>query len=109
MEKKRTVGIIIFSIVFILLGLFFLLAMPLFSILYIIAGIGVLMLKPFARYLAITTSILGIAINTIKLVSYLNKGVPSQIIIALVGTYLIHSAVIYFFTRPNVKEQFKSE
>jgi hypothetical protein len=107
MDKKRSVGIIIFSIVFILLGLLFLLAMPLFSILYIITGIGILTLKPFARYLAIATSILGVVINTIKLVGYWNKGISSQIIIALVGTYLIHLGVIYFFNRPKVKEQFK--
>ena len=107
MEKKRSIGVIIFSIVFILVGLFFLLAMPLFSILYFIIGIGILMLKPFARYLAIVTSILGIIVNTIKLTSYFNKNISSQIIIALVGTYILHLGVIYFFTCTKVKEQFK--
>ena len=107
MEKKRSIGVVIFGVVFIFLGVLFILVLPLFSILYLIVGIGILMLKPFARYLAIVTAVLGIVVNSIKMVGLLNKNIPLQLLFALVGTYLIHLGVIYFFTRSQVKEQFK--
>lgn len=107
MNKKRSIGVTVLSILYILLGLLFLLAMPLFSILYIIVGIGIFLLKPFARYLAITVSILGFGVNTVKSVGFLNKNMSPQIIVALILTYLYYLGVIYFFTRPKVKKQFK--
>jgi hypothetical protein len=106
MQKKASVGVIVFSIVFILLGVLSLLVMPLLSVLYMITGVWVLTLKPSARYLAITTSIFCMVLNTIRLIDYLNKGASFQIILALAITYFVYAGIIYFFTRPKVKEQF---
>lgn len=100
-------GIIVFGIIFVLIGVFFLPVTPLFSILYIIIGVGLFFLEPLIRYLAIAVSVLGIIINTIKLFGLLNKNIPSPVIVALAGTYLLHLIVIYFFTRPRIKGQFR--
>ena len=104
---KRSPGLVIFGIIFILAGEIFLPAMPLFSVLYLIVGVGIFFLEPFARYLAIFVSILGIIINTKKLIGFLNKNISMQIVMALAGTYLVYLGIIYFFTRPKVKEQFR--
>jgi hypothetical protein len=117
MEKKRSVGVTIFSILYLVVGVLFVLIMPLFSLLYIIAGIGLLLLKPFARYLAVATSILGIVVGTIRgaqMLQSITKVSAGSIFInslpllfTLLLTYLFHLGVIFFFTRPKVKEQFK--
>jgi len=111
MEKKRSVGVIIFSILYILVGLLFILMMPLFSIFYLITGIGVFLLKAFARYLAITVSLFGIIISIISAVGLLQRNLQQtpalRIVIAVILTCLFHLSAIYFFTRPKVKEQFK--
>jgi len=104
---RSSPGIIVFGVIFILIGAFFLPVMPLFSILYIIIGVGCFFLEPLIRYLAIAVSVLGIIINTVKLAGLLNKDIPRQMIIALALTYLAHFMVIYFFTRPRIKEQFR--
>ena len=104
-------GVTIFSILYVLVGLLSLLPMPLFSLLYFITGVGVFLLKPFARYLAITTSILGIVVNTIKIPDLLNGTLHREygqgVVLVLGFTYLVHLGVIYFFTRPMVKAQFQ--
>jgi hypothetical protein len=91
--------------------------MPLFSLFYIIAGIGLLLLKPFARYLAIVTSILGMVVGTIRgaqmfqSIAKVSTGSlfinSLPLLFTLLLTYSFHLGVIFFFTRPNVKEQFK--
>ncbi len=104
---KRSPGIIVFGIIFILLGGYFLPFMPFFSVLYLIIGVGIFFLEPLIRYLAIGVSILGIIVNTVKLLGLLNKGISGRMITALVLTYLAHAAVIYFLTRPKVRAQFR--
>lgn len=96
-----------FGIGFILIGVFFLPVIPFFSLLYLIIGVGVFFLEPLIRYLAIAVSVLGIIINTIRIFSLLNKDISTQAIIVLAGTYLVHLIVIYYFTRPRIREQFR--
>ncbi len=104
---RKSPGIIVFGIGFILVGVFFLPLVPFFSILYLIIGVGCFFLEPLIRYLAIAVSVLGIIINTIKLFGLLNKNMSCQVITALAGTYLAHLIIIYFFTRPKIREQFR--
>jgi len=109
--KKRSIGLIIFGILYIVVGILFLLVTPLFSILYLIVGVGVLMLKTSARTLAIITSILGIIASTASVIILFQKHPEElskeRIITGILLTYLFHSGEIYFFTRPQVKEQFQ--
>lgn len=105
--KRRSPGIIIFGILYILIGLFFLLTAPLFSILYLIIGIGILMLENLARLLAMFTAILGIISATVSTIDLLRKYPANLLIILLILAYFFFSCVIYFFTRPKVEEQFK--
>jgi len=104
---RSSLGIKVFGIVFILLGAFFLQVMPFFSILYLIIGAGCFFLEPLIRYLAIAVSVFGIIINTIRIFSLFNKNISTQVIVALAVTYLVHLAVIYFFTRPGIRAQFR--
>jgi hypothetical protein len=117
MENRNPVRItiIILGILFILLGLFALLLMPplsfISSILSMVGGIGLLLRKNFARYLIIFVAfgcIYGLFPDTIDLVKSFNKGSPpiDRIVQDVVG-WIIISGIIYFFTRPKVKEQFK--
>jgi len=89
------------------MGAFFLPLMPFFSILYLIIGVGCFFLEPLIRYLAIAVSVLGIIINTIKLFGLFNKNMSAQVVTVLAGTYLAHLIIIYFFTRPRIREQFR--
>ena len=104
---RSSPGITAFGIGFILVGVFFLPVVPFFSIPYLIIGVGCFFLEPLIRYLAIAVSVLGIIFNTIRLFSLLDKNIPEQVIVALAGTYLAHLIVIYFFTRPRIKAQFR--
>ena len=105
---RSSPGITAFGIGFILVGVFFLPVVPFFSIPYLIIGVGCFFLEPLIRYLAITVSVFGIILNTVRLISLLDKNIPTGVIIALAGTYLVHLAVIYFFTRPKIKAQFRN-
>jgi len=105
---RSSPGITAFGVGFILVGIFFLPVVPFFSIPYLIIGVGCFFLEPLIRYLAITVSVFGIILNTVRLISLLDKNIPTGVIIALAGTYLVHLAVIYFFTRPKIKAQFRN-
>jgi len=105
--KNRLIGLLVLGIVYIIIGVLFLVILPLFSILYFVAGIGILMLKPFGRYCGLAASILGIIINSLTLAQSLKQGIPLNILIAVVLTYLVHAGIIYYLTRPKVIEQFK--
>ena len=113
MDQRRSVGITFFAIIYTLFGAVSFLNLSAFSILYLILGIGLFMRKASIRILAVVVSILGIVVNVVKAVSLLQKqaGKPinSQILVALIGTFLIHASIIYFFTRPSVKAQFQKQ
>jgi len=110
MGKKRSSGIIALSITYVFLGLLSLvLKMPIVSLLYIIIGIGIYLFINFVRYFAIILSILGLIINALMLgnlpqSSMLNSSL-TILVFLLFG--LFNGGVIYYLTRPKVKEQFK--
>ena len=123
MEKKRPGGITAFSILYILMGLIFLIACPLlsvrfglifliigwlfFSFPYLIVGIGIFLLRPFSRYLAIFLSLLGIVSSIARTIYFSLKSIRLEILFACIMICFIHFFIIYYFTRPKVKEQFK--
>ena len=116
MEKKRSVGVTIFGWYFILVNLIALLIIRLLRpedflnnlterpivivrlIVYLIIGIGILKLKNWAR------------IGTIVIGIFYIIAAPVAILTAnIVGILFLLSGIsmLYFFTRPKVKEQFK--
>lgn len=102
----RPAGIVLFSILYVLVGLFSAVTIPLFSLLLIITSIGVFLHKPFGRYLAITVSALGTLINTINLIQFIQTGIEIDITVALILTYVFHLFAIYYFTRPDIIDEF---
>jgi len=112
MEKKRSVGIIILSIAYILIGLITLFITPLFSVLFVIFGIGLFTLKNSIRYLAIFThAILAVVMPILRYAGLSGfskqEAMNINIIFATLIAILINGYIIFYLTRPNVKEQFK--
>ena len=112
MEKKRSVGLIVLSVFYILIGITTLFFVPLFSILFIIIGIGLLALKNSIRCLAIISHIiLAIAMPILRFAGL--SGFSRQetmgitIISATIISILVHCGIIFYLTRPKVKAQFK--
>ena len=111
MEKKRSVGIIILSIINMLMALYCVFNERwFFAPIYIVAGIGILLLKPFARYLAIVFSGYGIISLSVLFIYLLIKEPRAWLELTLVIPYILtviyNSFIIYFLTRPKVKRQF---
>ncbi len=127
MEKKRSVGVTVVGVLFIIfpvsniflagiLGYYYTPLQYLFRgffVLYpVITGIGILLLKEWARKLAIIfailTTILAIFVCLAK--SFINPEIFFKNVydlIANISMIIIGSLLLYFFTRPKVKEQFK--
>lgn len=133
MEKKRSVGLTIIGALFIIgsilsVAMLFLAHSPVilsltmivffgFALIGFYAGVGILMLKPSARILAIALLIVKIPygiINTFKDFNILISGSPIPIPLVLLPLFLgivlvagINIGIIFYLTRPKVKEQFK--
>ena len=134
MEKKRSVGVTVIGILFILQALFSFgilltrpsLAKDLPSLVYVISysmvlaitGVGIFLLKRWALILSLAL----ITAKTIQLIwmSILDIGTVSKspefaynippvgVLIALIIIFIfVGGGVIYYLTRPKVKEQFK--
>lgn len=104
---KTSIGIVAFAIAYILIGLLFLMTMPLFSILFILAAVGLFMRRHWGRRIVIVVSILGIVVNTVRIFNSVSAVVRLDFWIAVFLTYLFHLGACYYFTRSKVKEQFK--
>lgn len=119
MEKKRSVGVIIFGLLFIIctlpnilirfirLGSISLpyLITPLISV---VTGIGILLLKEWGRKLALISAIVVVVVSSAMF--FINpeiifKNTHNLLINIYLLTYF--GLVWYFFTRYKVKEQFK--
>ena len=70
---------------------------------YLLCGIGITMRKLWARYLCIFLYSWG-SINNLSLIYIFKETIITILIVCYVITYL---SIIYFFTRPKVKEQFR--
>ena len=120
MEKRRSVGVTVFGWLYIVLGVFGVLAffqrnsLIVFSApLSLLSGIGLLKLKEWARILTIILTIVGVLFRAIiYLRSILLDAMPlNEALIFIIEwnflTWIIAIIIIYFFTRPKVKEQFR--
>ena len=70
---------------------------------YLICGIGIIWRRLWSRYLCIFVYSWG-SINNLSLIYILKDTIITILIVCYVITYL---SIIYFFTRPIVKEQFR--
>ena len=70
---------------------------------YLICGIGIFWRKLWSRYLCIFLYSWG-CINNLSLIYILKETILTSLIICYAIIYL---SIIYFFTRPKVKEQFR--
>jgi hypothetical protein len=70
---------------------------------YLICGIGIIWRKLWSRYLCIFLYSWGF-INNLSLIYILKETIITILIVCYVIIYL---SIIYFFTRPKVKEQFR--
>lgn len=124
MEKKRSVGIIIISILVIFLNLFLILIMNsvyergkvaygrvnnFFIIEYIVCliftsffAIRLFFLKEYARKGLIIFMCIGILSDTIRVI--LRYSITN--LISLIGALAIYLSITYYLTRPKVREQF---
>ena len=115
MEKKRSFGVIVFGILLILIGVRNLVFLWFFKNLHWVekifqsllivffncyCGINILLLKSWARTIFIFMSILLIPLSILGYIFF-----PFNIWILLNVPFSL--AIIYFFTRPKVKEQFE--
>jgi len=120
MAKKRLVGVTVLGWLNVVVGtlgiLAFLLKSPgiMFGAsLLLVTGIGLLKLREWARILEIILVLGGVLFQIVKYVSsILHYAVPlnEAWIFFLKGNifgWIIAGIIIYFFTRPKVKEQFK--
>lgn len=131
-NKKRSIGVSIFGIIFIILGIllfvdlyisfkniplevikyfpyFHLLMSPfliLYSSLYIICGIGILRLRFWARYIII---VLLVSSFMSPLNQALIFGGQSLNIRAILAHFVIVFFILWFFTRAKIKKQFEAE
>lgn len=132
MEKKRSVGITIiawFSIIGFILSLpialnfnlliglyrniyfayFMILYTIIFNSLYVIAAVNLLKLKDWARRLMILWHIIGFPIRIINeffMKKQLNNNSAMTVFFVSVTSVLV-LIIIYYLTRPKVKEQFR--
>jgi hypothetical protein len=123
MEKKRSVGVTVISVIEVLLGLkwgwssftaflsqtsisFIHILLLIISALPIVLGILTFQLKPIGRKLNLIFSPL---IAFLLFLSFVSLFIFNPLWEFLSGIYtlLITTFLIYFFTRPKVKEQFK--
>ena len=121
MEKKRSKGVTIFGWLNIVVGAFgilaFLLRMPggimLGAPLLLVIGVGLLKLKEWARILEIILTFGGVLFRiVIYLISILRYAIPLNrawifFIKGNILGWITAGIIIYFFTHPKVKEQFK--
>lgn len=134
MEKKRSVSLSILGILFILNGLggfktiflypaivknlVFLTYGVFYTVAVIITGVGILLLRRWARIMALFF----VAIKTIQLIAGIITDIPmikksaefasvhppiSSLIIATIIIFIVGCGVMYYLTRPKIKEQFK--
>jgi len=75
-----------------------------FCILSLMIGDGLLKLKGWARKWAIYLSVFGIFFNLIYSVRCFSRGLRPG---GWIGNFILAFIIIYFFTRPKVKEQFR--
>ena len=122
MEKKRSVGVTIFGYLIIISGILaiawnwknfpvfadarlknFLIICNTLLVSSLIYGLGILMLKDWARKLALIVNIVVLVAYPSLLYIWKISG-PTFAIVVSIGFPI---AILYFFTRPKVKEQFK--
>lgn len=83
-----------------------------FFILYLISGIGIIFLKLWARWLVIICSVYRVVQTPVQLLVWVNsiggwsKVEVGSVIFTILITIAINLLVVYFLTRPKVKEQF---
>ncbi|MGD9015061.1 MAG: hypothetical protein PVI33_03450 [Candidatus Omnitrophota bacterium] len=75
-----------------------------FSVLYLMIGSGLLKLKEWSRKWAIYLSVFGIFFNLIYSVKCFSRDLRPT---GWIGNFILAFIIIYFFTRPKVKEQFR--
>ena len=128
MEKKRSVGVTIFSVIMIIAGIVLIFAtysvpliiesfMPtamLSLCIIIIVGIYILKRKNWARILVLWVTSLWVIVGLLTTYSSIFKtAMPgSKLVVNIVADFLIWHflpfvTTFYFFTRPKVREQFK--
>lgn len=81
-----------------------------YSLLILVCGIGMLRLKNWARMMFVALLIWGMFSNVLNIVKGLRYGEPASEVINIgfvILFFLLPLVIIYFFTRPTVKEQFK--
>jgi len=137
MEKKRSVGVTVFGIIMIIVGILGILSslvggsmicsiagvkphaiflgvgflFTTIGIMYLIGGFGVLSLKPWARNLTLLLSsfnsilIILMLLGTVKVI--VKDPIAILYCIPQILLLFLLIGIIYFFTRPKVKEQFK--
>jgi len=118
MEKKRSAGLIIVGTLITLLGvtnLFVLISanIPLpgrltsicFNIYLTICGVGILLLANWARVSVIIIAGLSALFASVSIIPFFKM--PSLGLPAFAATVLVCLVVLYFLTRPKVREQFK--
>ena len=85
---------------------------PVAATIYIITGIGLLLLKKIARYIALIIAIAGMIV--IPFIVLLNTKLPAQpnfemffALVWFIVPFLVNIPIIFYLSRPQVKEQFK--
>jgi len=112
MEKKRSVGVTLFGVLYLCVGLVSLANLTVFTFLYLFCGVGLLLRRSSARYAAILTSLLAIGISAVALPRNLQalsqQGKSSLEMGVSLGLYfLLHLGAIAFFARPKVRAYFR--
>ena len=117
--KNRSTGTTLYGAIIILVGVLICLRRGfLIAPVFFITGIGILQLKPFARYWAFATATLGImhvtlAMYKIVMMTKTNPNAHAPYFYFAIGLVLsslfcpLYASIFYYFTRPEVKEQFK--
>lgn len=129
MEKKRSKGITIFGWIYILFsvcglmtliagilegqGILYIFAMLVEIILFLAIGIGLLKLKEWARKFVVYSNIIVILLFISRTIWLYVVSPESPLfpigIMAIFTAVPILLLIIYFFTRPKVREQFKKK
>lgn len=135
MEKKRAVGVTIFGIyaIFVSIVILFtffkirksfdylidthifskelleytIISSPILSFLSLISGIGILKLKSWGKNILIGLAVYNLLGKFIMIYVGISQKTPAGRPISVVLYFIVYGYIIYFFTRPNVKEQFK--
>jgi len=109
--NRWSIGTIILGIIFILLSIVsYSQGNIFFLILNLLTGIGLIVVKPFGMYLAFLDIICGGILNAplaIKAIKVMQNEKNITLLFASIMVYLFYFVVLFYLTRPKVREQFE--